>query len=333
VNRAARRALHAPLLATLVLATACGGGAASEPPGPTPSNATVALSRDSAVLITGDTLRLTATVRDAKGQVVADAPVQWSSSAPSVATVAGGLVTVLTQGTTEISATAGGTPAKATVVAFAGSGARQPGMESYDRLIPRLMAQWEIPGGAVAVVKDGKLLFARGYGYADVETHQPVEADALFRIASVSKPITSVAILKLVDEGKLSLDDHPFAILSDLAAPPGSAEDPRLAGITIRHLLEHSGGWDRDASGDPMFMSSTIAEALGTEAPAKTTDIIRYMRGKPLDFDPGTRYVYSNFGYAVLGRVIEKVTGQPYDEYVKSAVLEPMGISRMAIGA
>jgi N-acyl-D-amino-acid deacylase len=333
VNRAAHRALHAPLLATLALASACSGGSASGPPGPTPTNSTVTLSRDSAVLITGDTLRLAATVRDANGQVITDAPVQWSSSAPSVATVAGGLVTVLTQGATEISATAGGTPAKAAIVAFAGSGTRQPGMESYDRTIPRLMAKWEIPGGAVAVVKDGKLLFARGYGYADVEAHQPVQADALFRIASVSKPITSAAILKLVDEGKLSLDDHPFAILSDLSAPTGSTEDPRLAGITIRHLLEHSGGWDRDASGDPMFMSSTIAEALGTEAPAKTADIIRYMRGKPLDFDPGTRYVYSNFGYAVLGRVIEKVTGQPYDEYVKSAVLQPMGISRMAIGA
>lgn len=333
MNRAARRTLHASLLATLVAAAACGGGSASGPTDPTLASSTVELSRDSAVLITGDTLRLTATVRDSDGQVVDDAPVDWSSSAPAVATVSGGLVTVLTQGATQISATAGGTPAEAIIVAYAGSGIRQPGMESYDRIIPRLMAKWEIPGGAVAVVKDGKLLFARGYGYADVEAHEPVQADALFRIASVSKPITSAAILKLVDEGELSLDDHPFTILSDLAAPSGSTEDPRLADITIRHLLEHAGGWDRNASGDPMFMSSTIADALGTEAPAETEDIIRYMRGQPLDFDPGSRYVYSNFGYAVLGRVIEKITGQPYDEYVKSTVLEPMGISRMAIGA
>ena len=337
MNHAVRRTLHASLLTTLVAAlvaaAACGGGSTSGPPDPTPASSTVELSRDSAVLITGDTIRLTATVRDADGQLLGDAPVEWSSSAPAVATVSGGLVTVLTQGTTEISATAGGTPAKTTINAYAGSGMRQPGMESYDRIIPRLMAKWDIPGGAVAVVKDGKLLFARGYGYADVDTHQPVQADALFRIASVSKPITSAAILKLVEEGKLSFDDHPFAILSDLTAPPGSTEDPRLADITIRHLLEHAGGWDRDASGDPMFMSSSIAAALGTEAPAETEDIIRYMRGQPLDFDPGSRYVYSNFGYAVLGRVIEKITGQQYEEYVKSTVLAPMGISRMAIGA
>jgi N-acyl-D-amino-acid deacylase len=332
VNRVARRTVHASLLATIIAAAAC-GGSDSGPSEPSLGNSTVQLSRDSATLNTGDTLRHTATVRDAEGQPVANATLEWSSSVPTVATVDDGLITVLAQGATEISATAGGTPAKARINAYAGSGTRQPGMDSYDRIIPSLMAKWEIPGGAVAVVKDGKLLFARGYGYADLETHQPVAADALFRIASVSKPITSATILKLVDEGELSLDDHPFAILSDLTAPSGATEDPRLADITIRHLLEHAGGWDRDASGDPMFMSSSIAAALGTEAPASTDDVIRYMRGQPLDFDPGSRYVYSNFGYAVLGRVIEKITGEQYEDYVKSTVLEPMGISRMAIGA
>lgn len=333
MNLAQRRTLQASLLTLIFAATACGG---DSPSGPLPPNgdSLVQLSRDSAFLITGDTLRFTATVRGDDGQVIPDAPVQWSSSAPAIATVSDdGLVTVLTPGAAEISAAAGGTPATADITAFAGSGTRQPGMESYDEIIPRLMAKWDIPGGAVAVVKDGKLLFARGYGYADTQTHEPVEADALFRIASVSKPITSAAILKLVDEGELSLDDKPFDILSDITAPPNTTEDPRLADITIRQLLEHAGGWDRDASGDPMFMSSTIASALGTTAPASSEDVIRYMRGQPLDFAPGTRYVYSNFGYVVLGRVIEKITGEPYEDYVKSEVLAPMGITRTAIGA
>jgi N-acyl-D-amino-acid deacylase len=331
---AARRALSASLFMLVIGTAACGGSSPSGPQEPSGGNAKIDLSPDSAVLVTGDTVRFAATVHDANGAPVSGATVTWKSSTPTVATISDdGLVTVLAPGTTTISATANDATGSATITTFAGSGKRQPGMESYDRIIPRLMARWGIPGGAVAVVKDGKLVFARGYGYADTAAHEAVQADALFRIASVSKTITSATILKLVEEGKLSLDDKPFVMLSDLTAPPGTTEDSRLVGITVRQLLEHAGGWDRDASGDPMFMSTAIAQSLGTTAPASTEDIIRYMRGKTLDFPPGTRYVYSNFGYAVLGRVIEKVTGQPYADYVKSTVLAPMGITRMRIGA
>ncbi len=338
VNRAAHHYLRIATpatLATLALTltlTACGGGSPSGPDG-SGSKAAVNISRSAVTLITGDTVRLTVSVRGDDGVVVPGATVQWSSSNPSVASVSDGLVTALAAGNTDISASSNGVTAKSTVTSHVGSGARVPSMEPYDQIIPALMGKWQIPGGAVAVMKDGVVIFSRGYGYADVDAKVPVAADALFRIASVSKPITSAAILKLVDDGELSLDDHPFDILSDLAAPDGSTEDPRLADITIRHLLEHAGGWDRDASGDPMFMSSSIASALGTDAPASVEDVIRYMRGQPLDFDPGSRYVYSNFGYAVLGRVIEKITGQSYEQYVKTNVLQPMGITRMTIGA
>jgi len=336
VNRAARRTRRIPHLAApavLVFAlTGCGGGSPSGPDG-SGSQAAVNLSRSAVALITGDTVRLTASVRAGDGSVVSNPSVQWSSSAPSIASVSDGLVTALAAGSADISASSNGAAAKSTITSHVGSGVRVPSMESYDRIIPALMSKWGIPGGAVAVMKDGVVIFSRGYGYADVDAHVPVAPDALFRIASVSKPITSATILKLVDDGEISLDDHPFDIISDLTAPDGSTEDPRLANITIRHLLEHAGGWDRDASGDPMFMSSSIASALGTDAPASVEDVIRYMRGQPLDFDPGSRYVYSNFGYAVLGRVIEKITGQSYEEYVKANVLEPMGITRMTIGA
>ncbi|MBX6333599.1 MAG: serine hydrolase [Gemmatimonadaceae bacterium] len=316
----------------LVAAPACGG---SSPAGPGPSGggASVTLSRDSVFLLTGDTARLTAAVRDADGHPVSDPTISWSSSAPGVATVSPmGLITVLAPGVATITASANGASDASTVVAHAGSGARVPGMESYDRIIPALMAKWGIPGGAVAVVKDGRLVFARGYGYADTAAHEVVRPDALFRIASVSKPITSATILSLVQSGALSLDDRPFAMLTDIPALPGAIEDPRLDSITVRQILYHAGGWDRDVSGDPMFMSWTIAEATGTTPPASTEAIIRYMRGRPLDFAPGTRYAYSNFGYAVLGRVIEHVTGEPYESYVKTHVLAPMGITRMRIG-
>jgi N-acyl-D-amino-acid deacylase len=148
----------------------------------------------------------------------------------------------------------------------------------------------------------------------------------------VSKPVTAAAVLRLVEQGRLSLDARAFALLPHLTPLPGATVDPRLATVTVRHLLEHSGGWDRDATFDPMFRSTEIATATGTPAPASADAIIRYMLGQPLSFDPGTRYAYSNFGYAVLGRIIERITGASYAQFVQEAVLAPAGVTRMRLG-
>lgn len=215
------------------------------------------------------------------------------------------------------------------------TGAAVPGMGSYDQVIPDLMRKYAIPGGAVAVLRDGKLIYARGFGYADVEKKTPVPPDALFRLASVSKPITGVAIMKLVEEGKLQLDDRVAPLIAHLAPAPGATVDPRWEQITIRHLLNHTGGWDRDKPNggfDPMFRPGVAATAVGATAPASAETVIRYMKGLPLDFDPGTRFVYSNFGYAILGRVIERLSGLPYEEYVRARVLLPVGAHRTRQG-
>jgi len=212
------------------------------------------------------------------------------------------------------------------------TGTAVPGMESYDRVIPHLMRKYHIPGGAVAVVKNGRLVLARGYGLADKRRKQPIQPDFLFRIASISKPITAVAILKLVEEGRLDLDAKAFQILNHLRPPAGRTVDPRISQITIRQLLQHSGGWDPKQSFDPMFIPIKAARAVNAPAPASCETVIRYMLGQPLDFTPGSRFAYSNFGYCVLARVIEKVTGRSYEEYVQTQVLAPMGISRMRIG-
>src|SRR5688572_11397586 len=208
------------------------------------------------------------------------------------------------------------------------------GMESFDRVISDLMKKHKVPGGAVSVVKDGKLVYARGFGYADVENKVTVAPDALFRIASVSKPVTAVAILKLVEADKLDLTQKVLPLISDLQPPAGTTMDPRWQNITILDLLQHTGGWDRDRPGgfDPMFRPGTAAAAVGAPAPASAETVIRYMLGQPLDFDPGTRFVYSNFGYAILGRIIERVSGMAYENYVKTAVLAPSGITKMRIG-
>ena len=223
-----------------------------------------------------------------------------------------------------------GPPVEPTTIPMTGTAV--PELASFDRVITDLMKRWGIPGGAIAVVKDGRLVLARGYGYSDAVTKEPVAPDALFRIASVSKPITAVAVLKLAEQGRIDLDAKAFALLPSLTPPAGATVDARLDAITVRQLLTHLGGWDRDRSGDPMFRATQIAAALGTPPPASVESVIRYMRGQPLDFAPGDRYVYSNFGYAVLGRIIEQVSGQSYGTYVTDAVLRPVGANRTRLG-
>lgn len=221
------------------------------------------------------------------------------------------------------------------LVSTAQTGVAVPALAPFDQLMQTILARYKVPGGSIALTNNGRLVFARGYGYADQNQQTPVQPDSRFRLASLSKLITAVTILHLVEQGLLTLDQPAFALLPALQPPAGATADPRLGSITIRHLLNHSGGWDDSPQGsnfDPMFNSLLIASALDAPAPASTENIIRYMRGQPLQFDPGTRYVYSNFGYAVLGRVIERVTGMSYEQYVRTNVLAAMGISNMRIG-
>jgi CubicO group peptidase (beta-lactamase class C family) len=204
--------------------------------------------------------------------------------------------------------------------------------EAFEARIPQLMTKWGIPGGSVAVVKDERLVFAKGYGSADREANAPVTTASLFRVASLSKPLTAAAVLRLLQEGRLSLDDPVFRKYLSPAPPPGMPVDPRLFQVTVRHLLEHAGGWDREAGFDPMFYSREIAAALKKPGPSSAGDIIKFMSGQPLDFAPGARYDYSNFGYCVLGRVIEKITGKTYHEALQELVLGPAGITGMTLG-
>jgi len=207
------------------------------------------------------------------------------------------------------------------------SGAPAPRLAAFDELVTGLLGRYQVPGAALAVAKDGRLVLAHGYGLADRDQKQPVQPDSLFRVASISKPVTSVAVLSLVERGKLRLDDRAFGILN-----LGEPSDDRVRRVTIRQLLLHAGGWDRDKGFDPMFIPFKAAEAAGAKPPASCEAVIRYMLTQPLQFDPGSATSYSNFGYCVLGRVIEKVSGQSYEEYVRSAVLAPIGITRMRIG-
>lgn len=210
------------------------------------------------------------------------------------------------------------------------SGPSVDGAQAFDTAVTALLKKWNIPGAALAITKNGKLVLARGYGYADFEDKQFMQPDSMFRIGSSTKVLTAMAILHLQEQGLLNIDMNFLDVLTQYRVAPGG--DQRINHITIRDLLRHSGGWDRDLSGDPMSWQGTISRALGISMPVLCPDVIRYMMGQPLDFAPGTKQVYSNFGYCILGRVIEKVSGQPYEIYVRNEVLKPMNIQGMSIG-
>lgn len=210
--------------------------------------------------------------------------------------------------------------------------ATPPSVECYDRLVGEWMKKWSVPGGQIAVARGGRLVLVRSFGWADVERHAPVENDSLFRIASVSKPITAAAVLRLVEAGRLDLDAQAFGLLPQFPLTEAPGGDQRLAQITLRQLLTHTGGWDRDKSFDPMFIPFKAAETIGAAPPADTATIIRFMLRQPLDFEPGQKYAYSNFGYCLLGRVIEHATGKSYGDAVRELVLEPCGARSLALG-
>lgn len=206
-------------------------------------------------------------------------------------------------------------------------------MQGFDAQINEFMESWKIVGASVAVIKDEKLIYSKGFGYADKENKIPTEPKHIFRVASVSKLITAIAIMKLVEEGKLSLSDTVFGENGILKQPHyQQIKDKRVKNITVKNLLNHSAGWSSRKS-DPMFKTLEIARAMKTELPLNTESIIGYvLKNRKLDFNPGKKSSYSNLGYAILGEIVELKSGMPYETFVKLNVLNPIGIYDMHLG-
>ncbi len=203
--------------------------------------------------------------------------------------------------------------------------------QPLDEAVLRFMDTVQAQAAAVAVSRDGKLLHTRGYGWRDAGRNTPTPPDTLMRIASVSKPITAAEIKKLIRAKKLNADTRVFPLLG-IKPYNGKEGDRRLGTITVGQLLEHRGGWDREKSYDPMFRTGAIATALGLKRPVTPVNVIEYMLAQPLQFAPGERSAYSNFGYCVLGRVIEHVTGKSYKEAIEQDIFRPLEIRDIKLG-
>ncbi|MDR3702744.1 MAG: serine hydrolase [Candidatus Sulfopaludibacter sp.] len=190
--------------------------------------------------------------------------------------------------------------------------------------IPAKLAEdFKLPGLSVAMARHGKMVFQQAFGWAGRDAREKLTPQHRFRIASVSKPITSVALFTLIEAGRLRLDDTVFGPRGVLGEAYGNPPyNPHIEDIRIVHLMTHTGGgWTNDDR-DPMFRHPEMNHA----------QLIRWtLANQPLVNPPGEKYAYSNFGYCVLGRVIEKLTGQPYSRYVQEKVLAPCGIRDMQI--
>jgi len=207
-----------------------------------------------------------------------------------------------------------------------------PTLRAFDELLVEFVETRPMEAGALGIAKDGQLVFERGYGWGTPEQTVPVDPTAKFRIGSVSKSIALAAIRGIVDGDELGEDDPVLPLLG--VEPPGSTlGDDRWAEITVGQLAAHRGGFDSRQRGyDPMYAPVRIADALGLEEPPTKYDITRHMLAQPLQFDPGSRREYSNFGYALLGQVVETVTDTDYQRYLEREVFDPAGVERIEPG-
>ncbi len=193
------------------------------------------------------------------------------------------------------------------------------------RIAAAFRQQFSVPASSIAITRNGRFVYDQAVGMGDHQHLTQVQQSSLFRIAAVTMPITSVTIFSLMEQGKINLADKVFGPSSILGTKYGKPPYKQyVTDITVDHLLTHTaGGWPGDSTDPMMHNLSWDQTKLITETIANI----------PLTNPPGSNWAFSNFGYCVLGRVIEQVTGQPYSAYVQANILAPCGISTMQIAA
>ncbi|WP_435011387.1 serine hydrolase domain-containing protein [Tundrisphaera lichenicola] len=184
-------------------------------------------------------------------------------------------------------------------------------LEAIDAYVAGVVREKEITGLSLAIARDGKIVLAKGYGRRSIEDRAPVEPETSFAIGSVSKQFTCACILLLAQEGKLSVDDKVAKYFPGLT---------RAGEITLHQLMSHTSGYPDYYPLD--FVDRRMSRPIGVDA------LIREYAGGKLDFPPGTRWSYSNTGFMILGKVVEKVSGQPFGVFLAERILKPLGMDR-----
>lgn len=197
--------------------------------------------------------------------------------------------------------------------------------KKIDTYVNKFLKRWEIKGGSLAIIKGEKLLYAKGYGWADEEEGIKTDVGNIFRVASLSKLITAAAIMKMEEDSLLHLSDKVFGeggILDEEQFRRFA--DKRCKNITVENLLRHQGGF-ATYRGDPLFCTREIIIWEKLDTVPDMDRVIEFALSQRLGFTPGTSTKYSNVGYLILSRIIQKLSGLSYEEYCQEKILHPSG--------
>ena len=204
-----------------------------------------------------------------------------------------------------------------------------PDLLAMDKKVNAYLNKWHMKGASLAITRGDSLVYAKGYGWADEENGLEMTPRHILRMASVSKLITAAGIMVLHDRGDLNINDTvfgPSGILND-STITALIKDKNYYKITVEHLMRHQAGFRRD----PLFSSRDVMHQLQLDHAPEAEDFYRVVLNRRLKFAPGSWQSYSNFGYLLLSKIIEKVSGMPYDEFIRTEVLEPAGCYDMHI--
>ena len=205
-----------------------------------------------------------------------------------------------------------------------------PELAGLDKRVTSYMRQWHMKGASIAITRGDSLVYAKGYGWADEQKGIEMSPRHILRLASVSKLVTAAGIMVLQDRGDLNIKDTvfgPTGILNDSTINSIIRRKKEDHKITVEHLLRHQAGFSRD----PLFSSRDVINQLQLDHAPDAEDFYRVVLNRRLKFAPGSWQSYSNFGYLLLSKIIEKVSGMPYDEFIRQEVLEPAGCYDMHI--
>ncbi len=200
-------------------------------------------------------------------------------------------------------------------------------LSAVDAAIRKFVVDHNVAGATIAIGREGKVVYDRGFGWADLKTRRDMQPHTPMRVAGVSKLITAIATMQLVEEGRLKFDQKIMPLLKDAGIKGADRpKDRRWNLLEVQHLLQHTGGWNPAVTADPMFQTAAVSQAMLLRQPANLREVIQYQLDQRMNFAPASKYAHSEFGYSLLGRVVELASDQTYRRLVTDSVLKPAGM-------